>query len=44
MVIIREGAGTQFDPKIAEIFVESEDEVREILQSHENMFGTEYQS
>ncbi len=44
MDIIREGAGTQFDPKIAEIFVESEDEVREILQSHENMFGTEYQS
>ncbi|MCR5120276.1 MAG: HD domain-containing protein [Lachnospiraceae bacterium] len=31
MGIIKEGAGTQFDPQIAEIFVEAEDEVREIL-------------
>ncbi len=35
MDIIREGAGTQFDPTIAEIFVEAADEVREIAKAHE---------
>ncbi len=35
MDIIREGAGTQFDPQIAMLFVESEDEVRKITNAHE---------
>lgn len=39
MKIIKDGAGTQFDPQIAEVFVESEEEVREILQDHEKKFG-----
>ena len=32
MSIIEEGAGTQFDPTLAKIFVESADEVRNIVQ------------
>ncbi len=32
MSIIEEGAGTQFDPEIANIFVESADEVRELTK------------
>lgn len=39
MKIISEGAGTQFDPQIAQVFVESEDEVRAILENHEAMYG-----
>ena len=39
MDIIREGAGTQFDPQIAMLFVESEKEVREITVAHEAMLG-----
>jgi HD-GYP domain-containing protein (c-di-GMP phosphodiesterase class II) len=39
MDIIREGAGTQFDPEIAMIFVESADEVREVAKMHETMTG-----
>ena len=39
MDIIREGAGTQFDPVIAQIFLESADEVREITLAHESMLG-----
>ena len=39
MDIIREGAGTQFDPQIAEIFIEAADEVREISLAHESMLG-----
>ena len=39
MDIIKEGAGTQFDPQIAEIFVESADEVRQITIAHEVMLG-----
>ena len=35
MEIIKEGAGTQFDPQIAELFVEAEEEVREITASHQ---------
>ena len=34
MEIIEGGAGTQFDPQIAKLFVESEKEVREILAVH----------
>lgn len=39
MDIIREGAGTQFDPQIAEIFIEAADEVKEISIAHESMLG-----
>jgi HD-GYP domain-containing protein (c-di-GMP phosphodiesterase class II) len=39
MDIIREGAGTQFDPQIAEIFIAASDEVREITIAHESMLG-----
>ncbi len=37
MAIIEEGAGTQFDPDIARIFVESADEVRAVTLAHEQM-------
>ena len=37
MSIIEEGAGTQFDPEIAKLFIESADEVREISARHETM-------
>lgn len=39
MDIIREGAGTQFDPEIAALFIESADEVLEITLAHESMLG-----
>lgn len=39
MEIIKEGAGTQFDPQIAIVFTESADEVREISMAHEAMLG-----
>ncbi|MCR5249311.1 MAG: HD domain-containing protein [Lachnospiraceae bacterium] len=39
MDIIREGAGTQFDPQIAMLFVEAEDEVREVTRTHEVLLG-----
>ncbi len=39
MDIIREGAGTQFDPQIAMVFVEAADEVREVTNAHESMLG-----
>ncbi len=39
MEIIREGAGTQFDPQIAMIFVEAAEEVKEITRAHESMLG-----
>ena len=39
MSIIKEGAGTQFDPQIAEIFVEAADEVAELTKAHESMLG-----
>ncbi len=35
MDIIKEGAGTQFDPQIAKLFVEAEEEVRKITASHQ---------
>ncbi len=37
--IIKEGAGTQFDPEIAEIFIESAEEARAISHAHESMNG-----
>ncbi len=37
MEIIKEGAGTQFDPDIAMVFVEAADEVRGIVRAHEAM-------
>ncbi len=39
MDIIREGAGTQFDPQIAQIFLEAADEVKEITEAQESMLG-----
>ena len=39
MDIIREGAGTQFDPKIAEVFLEASEDVRKISLAHEEMLG-----
>ena len=39
MDIIREGAGTQFDPQIAQIFMEAADEVKEITEAQESMLG-----
>jgi HD-GYP domain-containing protein (c-di-GMP phosphodiesterase class II) len=39
MDIIREGAGTQFDPEVAEIFIEAADEVRQITIAHESMLN-----
>ena len=39
MDIIREGAGTQFDPEIAEIFIEASDEVREVTKAHESLLN-----
>ena len=37
--IIREGAGTQFDPQIARIFAEAEEEVRAVTAANESMLG-----
>ncbi|MCR4807007.1 MAG: HD domain-containing protein [Lachnospiraceae bacterium] len=39
MAIIEEGAGTQFDPQIARIFIESAEEARQISVAHESMLG-----
>ena len=39
MDIIREGSGTQFDPVIAEIFIEASDEVRAVTAANESMLG-----
>ena len=39
MAIIVEGAGTQFDPVIAEIFAQSEEEVRDVTRKHESMLS-----
>ena len=39
MDIIKEGAGTQFDPVIAQIFIESAEEVKEITAANESMLG-----
>ncbi|MCR5590153.1 MAG: HD domain-containing protein [Lachnospiraceae bacterium] len=39
MDIIKEGAGTQFDPQIAEVFVEAGEEARKISEAHEEMLG-----
>ena len=39
MDIIREGAGTQFDPQIAELFMEAGEEAKKISEAHESMLG-----
>ncbi len=39
MEIIKEGAGTQFDPEIARVFIESEADVRKVTEAYEAMFG-----
>lgn len=40
MDIIREGSGSHFDPKIAEAFLEAEDEVREVSENFKNMHSS----
>ena len=37
MSIIRESSGTHFDPNVAQAFLEAEDEVRRIEESHQEM-------
>ena len=37
MSIIEEGAGTQFDPEIAKLFIESAEDVRAITETHQSM-------
>ncbi len=39
MEIIKEGAGTQFDPVIAQVFIDSADEARQISVANESMLG-----
>lgn len=39
MEIITEGAGSQFDPEVAKVFVEAADDVKKILAAHESMLG-----
>ena len=39
MEIIKEGSGTQFDPQIVQIFVESADEVKAIERANESMLS-----
>lgn len=39
MNIIKEGSGKHFDPKLVEVFVEAEDEVRKIAEEHEKMIN-----
>lgn len=34
MAIIREGSGTHFDPNVAQAFINAEDEVRLVMESH----------
>ena len=34
MNIIREGTGTHFDPNVVKAFLESEDQVRAVMESH----------
>lgn len=41
MNIIQEGAGSQFDPRIAQIFVDAEEEVLEITRTHQSQLGPE---
>ncbi len=41
MNIIQEGAGSQFDPQIAQLFVDAEDEVQEITRTHQSLLGPE---
>ncbi|MBQ9605961.1 MAG: HD domain-containing protein [Lachnospiraceae bacterium] len=36
MEIIEEGAGKHFDPQLAKLFIESQDEVRKIMNTHQN--------
>ncbi len=39
MGIIEEGAGTQFDPEIAKLFIEAGEEAKKISEAHEAMLG-----
>ena len=44
MEIIKGGAGTQFDPQIAQIFVEAEEEVREVTEAQKEKFEKQLES
>ena len=37
MQIIKEGSGTQFDPKCVEVFIESSAEVRKVLKRYQEI-------
>ncbi|MBQ2184188.1 MAG: HD domain-containing protein, partial [Lachnospiraceae bacterium] len=39
MNIIKEGSGKHFDPIVAKVFVECEDEVRKIAEEHKKIYG-----
>ena len=39
MNIIKEGAGKHFDPIVAKVFLECEDEVRKIAEEHQKIYG-----
>lgn len=39
MEIIKEGAGSQFDPEIAKLFIEAGEEAKKISEAHEAMLG-----
>jgi len=42
--IIREESGKAFDPEIVEVFLESEDQIKEIFKQDENLGGVVNQS
>ena len=39
MNIIKEGAGKHFDPIVAKVFLECEEDVRKIAEEHKKIFG-----
>ena len=41
MDIIKKGAGTHFDPIVAQVFIEAEDEVRQIAEEHKRQFSNQ---
>ncbi len=41
MGIIREGSGTHFDPRVAEAFLQAEDEVRKVAERNETAFASQ---
>ncbi|MBP5332338.1 MAG: hypothetical protein J6Y89_10860, partial [Lachnospiraceae bacterium] len=43
MSIIKDGAGTHFDPEIAEVFLNCEDEIRRVAQANSQADDSEAQ-